>query len=278
MDVFSNIAFPLRMRRRGRAEIKAAVRTALDIVRLPDIQKRQIHELSGGQQQRVAIARALVYQPDLLLLDEPFGALDRRLREEMQLEIVRLHRELDVTIINVTHDQREALMLSDRIAVLNLGCLEQLASSEDVYRRPVTEFVAQFLGDANLVRGRVGAAGLADHAADPKTLRVGDLSLTLPEPVDAGTCILVIKSEALEVVPTGHVGSSGEIQVLDGTVALRVYEGGAVYYEVDVPSLDMRFKASQSAMAIREMFPVGAPVCVRWDPADTAVVVATDEG
>ena len=155
MSVFSNIAFPLQMRRVGRGEIRRRVQQALDVVRLPDLSRRRINELSGGQQQRVALARALVYEPRLLLLDEPLGALDRRLREEMQLELVRLHQELDVTIVNVTHDQREALMLSDRIGVMQNGRLEQVGRSQALYTQPGTRFVAEFLGDANLLDGTV---------------------------------------------------------------------------------------------------------------------------
>ena len=153
MSVFDNIAFPLKMRRLGRVEIAKRVAESLDVVRLPDIAQRRVHELSGGQQQRVALARALVYKPSLLLLDEPFGALDKRLREEMQLEIVRLHKEIDVTIINVTHDQVEAMILSDRIGVMNEGCIVQVENGEDLYRRPQTRFVADFLGRANCIDG-----------------------------------------------------------------------------------------------------------------------------
>jgi len=265
MDVFSNIAFPLRMRRRGRREIATAVNQALDIVQLPDIADRRINELSGGQRQRVAIARALVYEPQLLLLDEPFGALDRRLREELQLEIVRLHRELDITIINVTHDQREALMLSDRIAVLQQGVLEQFASSEDIYRRPTSEFVAAFLGDANIVYGRVEG-----DPSSPTLVTDGQLSIRLA-PLDVmpeSRVALVIKSEALGVVPPGTGGGEG----VDGVVSLRVYEGGAIYYEVDIPDLGARFKVSQTATALRESFAAGTPVRVCWEPSDTCTV------
>ena len=147
MDVFSNVAFPLRMRRVGRAEIAKRVRAALEIVRLPQVERRDVRDLSGGQRQRIALARALVYEPPLLLLDEPLGALDRRLREDMQIELMRLHRDLDVTIVNVTHDQREALMLSDRIGIMQEGEVVQVATPETLYRDPATVFVASFLGD-----------------------------------------------------------------------------------------------------------------------------------
>ena len=272
MDVFRNVAFPLRMRRLGRKEIATRVREALSIVRLPDIEERGVHELSGGQQQRVAIARALVYQPQLLLLDEPFGALDRRLREEMQLEIVRLHRVLDVTIVNVTHDQREALMLSDRIAVMNGGRLEQLGTSEAIYRAPATRFVAEFLGDANLVQGvlEADAQGATLKTASGRSIPVGDA----PAELIGTTCAIALKSEAIELESLSDPAAA---DCLTGVVRLGVFEGGARYYEVDVPELDMRFKLSLPAAGERNSFEIGATVGLRWDVSDAHLVsVAAD--
>jgi ABC-type Fe3+/spermidine/putrescine transport system ATPase subunit len=267
MDVFGNVAFPLRMRRIGRKEIARRVSEALEIVRLPNIEKRGVDELSGGQQQRVAIARALVYQPQLLLLDEPFGALDRRLREEMQLEIVRLHRALDITIVNVTHDQREALMLSDRIAVMNDGRLEQLGSSEAIYRAPSTRFVAEFLGDANLIEGMLesdgGAATLKTDSG--RALRVA----AAPEHMVGTRCAIALKSEAIELERLPNpVAAEG----LTGVVKLGVFEGGARYYEVDVAELRMRFKLSLPAAGGRNSFEIGDEVGLRWDVSDAHLV------
>ena len=156
MSVFSNVAFPLRMRRVGRRDVAAKVSAALETVRLgPRFEERAISQLSGGERQRVALARALVCEPKILLLDEPLAALDRRLREDMQLELVRLHHEIEVTILNVTHDQREALMLSDRIGVMNNGSLVQVGPSERMYNQPKTRFVAAFIGDATLLDARL---------------------------------------------------------------------------------------------------------------------------
>jgi putative spermidine/putrescine transport system ATP-binding protein len=269
LDVFGNVAFPLRMRRLGRKEIATRVREALSIVRLPDIENRAVNQLSGGQQQRVAIARALVYQPQLLLLDEPFGALDRRLREEMQLEIVRLHQALDVTIVNVTHDQREALMLSDRIAVMNLGRLEQLGASETIYREPATRFVAEFLGDANLIEGvlEAGGDGLALKTASGRSFPVGDA----PQGLLGKTCAIVLKSEAIELEPVVGVAAD---DCLTGIVRLGVFEGGARYYEVDVAELDKRFKLSRPAAGGRNSFEIGARVELRWDVSDVHLVAS----
>lgn len=155
MTVYDNIAFPLKFNPVPKAEVTSRVRRMLDIVQLPGYEKRYPRQLSGGQQQRIALARALVFNPSVLLMDEPLGALDKKLREEMQLEIRRLHQELEVTIIYVTHDQEEALTMSDRIAVMSHGRIEQLGTPMDVYKRPATAFVASFIGESNFFRGLV---------------------------------------------------------------------------------------------------------------------------
>ncbi|MBZ9772199.1 ABC transporter ATP-binding protein [Mesorhizobium sp. CO1-1-8] len=155
MSVAENLAYPLRLRRRSRAEIKTQVEQALDMVNLKGFGQRRPTALSGGQKQRVAVARALIFQPRLILMDEPLGALDRQLREQLQVEIKQLHRRLGVTIIYVTHDQGEALTLSDRVALFHQGRIEQLGSPRDLYERPDTAFVAGFLGDNNLIPATV---------------------------------------------------------------------------------------------------------------------------
>ena len=274
MDVFGNVAFPLRMRRIGRKEIAARVKAALDIVRLPNIASRRINELSGGQQQRVAIARALVYQPQLLLLDEPLGALDRRLREEMQLEIVRLHQDIDVTIINVTHDQREALMLSDRIGVMRMGNLEQVGPSEEMYRSPKTRFVAEFLGDANLLEGVAATDGTDATVTMPggSAIRVE----TLPDSLLGKRCAVVLRAESVDLAELGSALPETN-NGFEGTIALRVFEGPAVYYEVDVAALGARLKVSRSVTGRRVPLEVGENVAVRWNPHDTPVVALEED-
>ncbi len=154
MTVARNIAFPLTMRSVGREEIAMRVSRVLRLVGLPDYGGRYPRQLSGGQQQRVALARAMVFEPPILLMDEPLGALDKKLREQMQLEIKRLHEELGMSIIYVTHDQEEALVMSDRIAVFNLGRLQQIGTPTQLYERPATRFVAEFIGEfEHLLRG-----------------------------------------------------------------------------------------------------------------------------
>ncbi len=157
MTVTENLAFPLKVRRFRKSEIEAKVKRALDMVRLPDFGGRRPGQLSGGQQQRVAVARALVFEPDLVLMDEPLGALDKNLREEMQYEIKHLHEELGVTIVYVTHDQSEALTMSNRIAVFNDGVIQQLASPSALYEQPENAFVAQFIGENNRLCGKVNS-------------------------------------------------------------------------------------------------------------------------
>src|SRR6195256_6330329 len=164
MTVRRNVAFPLEMRGTPAAEIARLVDEALALVKLPDHGERLPKQLSGGQQQRVALARAMVYRPALLLMDEPLGALDRKLREQLQLEIKRVHREREISVLYVTHDQDEALTMSDRIAVFNQGRIEQIGTPEELYDRPATRFVAGFIGDTNLLSGR--AVGVVDGTCE----------------------------------------------------------------------------------------------------------------
>jgi spermidine/putrescine ABC transporter ATP-binding subunit len=159
LTVERNVAFPLEMRNVPRTEIGQRVAEALGLVELDGYGKRLPRQLSGGQQQRVALARAIVFNPRLLLLDEPFGALDRKLRETMQLEVRRLQRRLGLTTIFITHDQEEALVLSDRIAVMNKGAIQQVASTTEIYERPANDFVADFVGESNIFHGTVTEVG-----------------------------------------------------------------------------------------------------------------------
>ncbi|MGI4856174.1 MAG: ABC transporter ATP-binding protein [Janthinobacterium lividum] len=159
MSVADNIAFPLKMRNLAKADVKARVARALDMVKLSSASSRRPAQLSGGQQQRIALARALVFEPEVVLMDEPLGALDKQLREHMQLELRELHKSLGLTVVFVTHDQNEAITMSDRIAVFNAGKIEQIDAPERIYARPRTRFVAQFIGETNLLEGTVAATG-----------------------------------------------------------------------------------------------------------------------
>ena len=185
LTVARNVAFPLEMRNLRRAEIDKRVAEALGLVELKGFEQRLPRQLSGGQQQRVALARAIVFSPRLLLLDEPFGALDRKLRETMQLEVRRLQRRLGLTTIFITHDQEEALVLSDRIAVMNRGSIQQVASTTEIYERPANDFVADFVGESNIFHGTVTEVGSV-------TLESGRrLLITHPAPVGSRVGVLM---------------------------------------------------------------------------------------
>jgi putative spermidine/putrescine transport system ATP-binding protein len=243
MTVAENVAFPLRQRRLSRAETETKTRETLALVNLADYSSRYPSQLSGGQRQRVAVARAIVFGPRLLLMDEPLGALDRALRERLQVELRRLHRELGVTILYVTHDQTEAFGLSDRIAVCNEGLIEQVGGAEELYKTPETLFVAQFLGESNVFMGTLVESGEAP------LIRHGDHRLrgsptTLP--VDQSTA-LVVRPESVRIQAahadvanhTGHNRLPGTIkeiryfgselkvwvELTDGSLAIARYQG-----------------------------------------------------
>ncbi|MDI1345533.1 MAG: ABC transporter ATP-binding protein [Pseudolabrys sp.] len=203
MTVFENVAYGLRVRGQPRHEIERRVKDALGMARLDGHEDRAIGQLSGGQQQRVALARALVIEPAVLLMDEPLGALDRQLRKHVQLEIRRLHRELRRTTLNVTHDQEEALVMSDRIAVMRDGNIEQVGTPAELYRQPANVFVASFLGESNILTGRVTqlANGSARVALSEHQIEVvGEGAMGLSVGMDAG---VLIRPEALALSEAG---------------------------------------------------------------------------
>lgn len=223
-----NIGFPLEMRRIARSDVARRVDDALQLVGLSGYGERLPRQLSGGQQQRVALARALVFEPDLLLMDEPLGALDRKLREQMQTEIKRLHRELGMSIIYVTHDQDEALTLSDRIAVFNAGRVEQIGTPADVYENPRTRFIAEFIGEANVFNGRIVSAvdGLYDIAFGNIHIRARPVAGSQQPP--GSQIALAIRPEKIRVSstePSGLTVDSGQINRLPATVRDVIYQG-----------------------------------------------------
>ncbi|MEO8136493.1 MAG: ABC transporter ATP-binding protein [Betaproteobacteria bacterium] len=231
MTVFENIAFPLRVRRVPRAEIQRRVKEVLDLVRLPDIAARKPRELSGGQQQRVSLARCIVYNPSLILMDEPLGALDKKLREQMQLEIKRIHSELGITMINVTHDQDEALTMSDRIVLMNQGRIEQEDAPERLYFHPRTVFAADFIGDANLFTGRVAARdGGVDDTVRADT-GFGCVAAALPYfAVRSGERVtLLVRPENVRLV---ECLPDERINCADGVVRDSIVLGGVVKHHV----------------------------------------------
>lgn len=225
MTVFENIAFPLRIRRVPRQEIKRRVRDVLDIVRLPDIANRKPRELSGGQQQRVSLARCFVYNPSLILMDEPLGALDKHLREQMQLELKRLHSELAVTILYVTHDQEEAMSMSDRIILMNVGRIEQVGTPGQIYDHPDTIFAARFIGQSNLLPARIVSAGTDARAEIEGGLVVPVLGSGLAEG-ERGHILL--RPEKLKLEPSGTTGG----QRLAGELKDVLITGGVIHRHI----------------------------------------------
>ena len=225
LTVAQNIAFGLQMKRLPRAAIRTRVQQALELVRLPGFGSRRITALSGGQKQRIAMARALVNEPEILLLDEPFGALDLHLRLQMQDELRTLHRATGRTFIFVTHDQGEAISMSDRLAVMQGGRILQLGTPKEVYERPNQRFVAEFMGQSNFLPGLVEATGISDAIG---MVRVGAnlLPCRLPVGTVAGSrVILAVRYERLVVIP-GFANRDPPDRDLEGSVTGEAYMGG----------------------------------------------------
>ena len=233
MTVAENLAFPLQVRRRPKAEIGARVERVLDMVRLAGFGGRRPAQLSGGQQQRVAVARALVFEPALVLMDEPLGALDKNLREEMQYEIKHIHESLGVTVIYVTHDQSEALTMSSRIAVFNDGVIQQLATPSVLYEEPENCFVAQFIGENNRLNGRVAAVDgnycrvTLDDGASVRALKVNVDGERTPT-------TLSLRPERVAIEPDGEAAEN----VLSGRVEELIYLGDHIRARVSVASTE----------------------------------------
>ena len=233
MTAAQNVAFPLRMRKQPRAEIDRRVGEALDLVKLRHLGDRYPRQLSGGQQQRIALARAVVFEPRLLLMDEPLGALDRKLREALQLEIIRVSRELGATVLYVTHDQEEALVMSDRIAIFSDGRIEQVGSGEDLYDRPVSLFVADFIGESNILRGRYEADG-ADGGwmtRGSTRWRVGPAAVAQASLQAGAPAAIVIRPERTRILGTSR-DAMPDVNVIDAIVGEVLNLGPDTKYEL----------------------------------------------
>jgi putative spermidine/putrescine transport system ATP-binding protein len=264
LNVHENVAFPLSVRHRPKAEIQKAVGDVLRLVRLESYAERKPSQLSGGQQQRVALARALVYRPRFLLMDEPLAALDKRLREEIQGEIRRIHQETGVTVLYVTHDQEEALRLSDRIAVFSHGRIEQVGTGLDLYHAPSTAFVAGFIGNSNFIAGTVeGKDG------DGTAVRLPDGGLWVvrkPSPGTGASASLMIRPERVRLCATAAATGS------DCAIKVRIREitflGESLDYSVVTSwGQDLAIRESFGGAPVVP-FEVGAEAYAVWRPAD----------
>ncbi|MFT4151554.1 MAG: ABC transporter ATP-binding protein [Paracoccaceae bacterium] len=227
LDILENVAFPLRVRRMGRAERNERARAALDLVRMGQFADRRPSQLSGGQQQRVALARALVNEPEVLLLDEPLGALDLKLRKEMQLELKEMQRRLGITFVFVTHDQEEALTMSDRIALMHGGRIEQLADPVTLYDRPESRYVAEFIGETNLLPGAVVQA-----LPDAAVVDLFGRQIALPEGgLKTGPATLAIRPETIRRLGPGDAAAG---ETFAATLRDRVFIGTDLRLVYDV--------------------------------------------
>jgi putative spermidine/putrescine transport system ATP-binding protein len=253
--VAENVAFGLRMRRIGKQEIARRVREALRLVALTGLEERRPAQLSGGQQQRVALARAIVVRPPVLLCDEPLGALDRKLRQQMQFELKQLQKELGVTLVFVTHDQEEALAMSDRIAVMNAGRIEQVGTPAEIYDHPATRYVADFIGEINLIDGTWSG----EHLVTPDGAQ-----LPLPPGVVArdGKATLALRPEKVSLTTAGHGLLGGRLETvnfLGGQTLLRVALGQRRSILVKVPNLG-------------RVAGLGSEVGLTWDANDVIIL------
>ena len=269
MSAADNIAFPLKMRGIKGRQRREMVSEALSLVELEGFGHRKPRQMSGGQQQRVALARALVFRPRILLMDEPLGALDKRLREGLQVELRRLHRELGITIVFVTHDQEEALALSDRIAILKAGRIEQLGTGSELYESPASLFVADFMGESNVFEGQLERKdGALVLVGEGFTLRVPSVSGDVV-PV-GGQASLVVRPERLMLREVSQLGTA-DLNTVPATLVDSLYLGSSVRHEVRTKDGRLLTVRGAGAGAVQP----GDLVHVEW-PRDAAVLVPTE--
>jgi spermidine/putrescine transport system ATP-binding protein len=271
LSVERNVAFGLERRKVSKSDVKRRVAETLDMVQLGPLAKRRPAQLSGGQQQRVALARALVNRPRALLLDEPLGALDLRLRKQLQLELKRIQQDVGITFVHVTHDQEEAMSMADTIAVMNKGKIEQAGSAEDLYERPNTAFVANFLGVSNLVDGKV-----LERNSDIATVETEDGRIHVPcerMSEGAGDAVRVgVRPEKIELVPAAAGVPQGR-NALRGTVSVASFLGVSIQYVVTAPGgEELVVFAPNAGGGQPEALGVGRDVLLTWDPHHTFVV------
>jgi putative spermidine/putrescine transport system ATP-binding protein len=264
LTVFEHIAFPLRMRACSAREVRERVDSALALVRLSEFATRLPRELSGGQQQRVALARCVVYRPSIVLMDEPLGALDKKLREQMQFEIKRIHRELGVTVLYVTHDQEEAMTMSDRICLMRAGRIEQVGTPRELYDAPQSVYAADFLGDSNLLPGRHLGSGQVQLAGTSEgTIIHSAENVRVP----AGAAVrCLVRPEAVRLV---------DGTLLDNTLDVSIQEiilaGGVTKYVLALPD-GTSVRATTLTNAARQAHDIGDRIRVGFAAFDVRIL------
>jgi spermidine/putrescine transport system ATP-binding protein len=257
MTIADNIGFGLQMRGADKTEITQKVNEAIDLVRLSGMGNRKPKQLSGGQQQRVALARALVNRPKVLLLDEPLGALDLKLRQAMQLELKDIQREVGITFVYVTHDQEEALTMSDRIGIMNDGKLLQIGASEDIYESPNSRFVAGFIGETNFIAGTVAEEG-AVRLSNAVVVRARTFSAK-------GTEVTVtLRPEKIHLHQTPDTARPG-YNTVPGTISRRIYYGESLYYEIDIGTGDL-IDARVENVPSQQRYEAGDEIVISFHP------------
>ncbi|MDT0458208.1 ABC transporter ATP-binding protein [Streptomyces sp. DSM 41527] len=276
LDIYENVAFGLR--RRGIKSVKKQVEEMLDLVQLGPMARRKPQQLSGGQQQRVAVARALINHPQVLLLDEPLGALDLKLRRQMQLELKRIQTEVGITFVHVTHDQEEAMTMADTVAVMNGGRVEQLGAPADLYENPATTFVANFLGTSNLIEAEVVEAG-----GEELLLKAGDATLRLPASrcsATARTGGKVLAGFRPEKVTLAHADDAGSLAEGRNRLPARIKDasfiGVSTQYVIEAPGVGELAVYEQNIERDGRLAP-GAEVVLHWSPAHTFGLDATQD-
>jgi putative spermidine/putrescine transport system ATP-binding protein len=267
LTVAENIGFALKQRGMPKAEIREHVRRMLDLVQLMGYEARFPQQLSGGQQQRVAIARAIVFNPPVLLMDEPLSALDKQLREDLQLEIKRLHDRLGITFIYVTHDQKEALVMSDRVAVMNEGKIAQIGSPKALYDAPANRFVASFVGEANLLEARI----VGKETDGLVVLKIGDVELRAPASgFSDAKCLCMIRPEKI-TVGASPAADGRPVNSMSATVMETVFMGEMIRYVVEIPA-GPRVTAKQQHRAETPILAPHDVATIEWAIADTRLV------
>jgi spermidine/putrescine transport system ATP-binding protein len=270
MDIFENVAFGLR--RRGVKDVDAQVNEMLELVELTSMARRKPAQMSGGQQQRVAVARALINRPDVLLLDEPLGALDLKLRRQMQIELKRIQTEVGITFVHVTHDQEEAMTMADTIAVMNKGKIEQLGAPQEIYDTPRSAFAANFLGQSNMLPGEIVERG------EMVTVRAFDGVFRLPADklsTTSDSVILGVRPEKLQLHAAGVEVPSGR-NVISGVITDASFVGVSTQYLVAV-SWGQEIIAFEQNMSAGQRPRVGDPVSLSWDPSHTFGLDGSDD-
>jgi ABC-type Fe3+/spermidine/putrescine transport system ATPase subunit len=265
MTIFENIAYPLRMRKVPRKEIQRRVQSALDLVQLPDIGSRHINQLSGGQQQRVAVARALVSEPQVLLMDEPLGALDKKLREQMQIELRNLQQSLAITTIYVTHDQEEAMALSDRVVVLRDGRIEQIGSTNELYEHPKTPFVADFIGTSNFLDGEIEIDNRKWFFITKEGIR---LPVANTQTQSAGrSAKLIVRPERIRWVENEKMDVS-----ISGVIDALTYLGERIRYIVHIER-GPKLVVTHTNLESERRFKIGDVVKLGWNHSDVTILL-----